>query len=319
MPVVRDLIRVSAAPRNAGLGAFMNKTFCIALGALGAQVLTPATPVSAATLDEVIARLDAIQRENSAMRKEIAALRAQRHATPPSAAPRSRAAQSATSPHRGAPRDAMAADLAARPSTYDPYRPYDWSGFYTGLNAGFGFGQEETTLLAPPVSLFSSRTYDGFLGGAQLGYNFHSGYWMAGIEADIQIASIGGSYAPMVPGGAVSRTNTLDAFGTLRGRIGFAFDRFLVYGTGGIAAGRNTFQIIQGASATESAIHTGWVAGAGVEYGIGEHWSAKLEYLRLDLEEKTYFKGAPNGTTYHPSMNVDVVRAGVNYRFGVPD
>jgi outer membrane immunogenic protein len=134
-----------------------------------------------------------------------------------------------------------------------------------------------------------------------------------GVEADMQAASIGGTFDALVPAAAFG-TNKLDAFGTARGRLGYAFDRLLVYGTGGFAAGRNTFQIIQAASATESETHTGWTAGGGLEYGVGQNWSVKAEYLHVDLGDKSYFV-IPGGTSYVSRMKFDLVRTGFNYRF----
>jgi outer membrane immunogenic protein len=214
-------------------------------------------------------------------------------------------------------RTAFAADLAPSPYTKAPVEQaaYNWAGFYAGLNAGYAFGHETMVVDAVGLGRFeTSRDHDGLFGGGQLGFNFQfGGGWVLGIEADMQAASIGGTFGAVVPATTFG-TNKLDAFGTARGRLGYAFDRLLVYGTGGFAAGRNTFEIIQASSGTESEMHTGWTAGGGFEYGVGQNWSVKAEYLHVDLGDKTYF-AIPGGTNFLSRMKFDLVRTGFNYRF----
>jgi len=196
---------------------------------------------------------------------------------------------------------------------------YNWTGFYAGLNAGYAFGRETSTASAGGgiFSISNSSAYDGFLGGGQLGYNAQFGSLVVGVEGDIQYADVGGKFSVLVPGvGGNFETNKLNAFGTVRGRVGFAFDRVLVYGTGGFAAGRNTFTLSDavGTSVDDSATHTGWAAGAGLEYGIRENWSVKAEYLHVDLGSKDYFSGI-GLVVFQSRMKFDIARAGVNYRF----
>jgi outer membrane immunogenic protein len=284
----------------------------------------------AATLDDVIARLEslqrdnqAIRRDNAAMRKEISALR-QREQTQPTG-------NGILTPEYGQkplPQSASTAMAADVPGPYykaTPIEgPYNWSGVYAGLNAGYAFGQDTTT-----VDGFGTATsdYQGFLGGGQVGFNWQYSGLVFGVEADVQFAAIGGSSSLLTTGGgggpfASSLTNNkLDAFGTVRGRIGYAFDRVLVYGTGGFAAGRNTVSATQLVSlgggdlitvySTDSTVHTGWVAGGGLEYGFRAGWSAKAEYLHIGLDSKSTLLN----DSVSAQFKFDLVRGGVNYRF----
>lgn len=278
---------------------------------------------SAATLDDVMAQLQsmqrdnqAIRRDNEAMRKELAALRRMsaqdsRQSVAPANAPSRSLLPSATG--------AMAADMPAKQAYYGatPYAPYNWSGFYAGANAGYGVGDETISIGDPAIATLSIGAHtSGFVGGGQIGYNLQLDRIVLGIEADIQYAAIGGRQHHLDPG-FLFAANKLDAFGTARGRIGFAFDRFLPYVTGGFAAGRNTLTLFQigVSSISEAAVHSGWTAGAGLEYGVRDGWSVKAEYLHVDLGSKEYFSGFFGGATTNAELKFDLVRAGVNYRF----
>lgn len=183
---------------------------------------------------------------------------------------------------------AAAADLSyPAPAAYAPAPVFTWTGFYIGANAGYGWGEADRS---PDV--------DGFIGGLQAGYNWQgAGPLVLGIEADLQYADVSSSVF------------TLDYFGTVRARLGYAFDQFLVYGTGGFAYGRGTFETF---GLSNSQNQFGWTVGAGAEYAIDNNWSVKGEYLYVDLGEETYstlFGPRDVGTT------ANVLRAGVNYRF----
>lgn len=183
---------------------------------------------------------------------------------------------------------AAAADLSyPAPAAYAPAPVFTWTGFYIGANAGYGWGEAD---YSPDV--------DGFIGGLQAGYNWQgAGPLVLGIEADLQYADVSSS------------AFTLDYFGTVRARLGYAFDQFLVYGTGGFAYGRGTFETF---GLSNSQNQFGWTVGAGAEYAIDNNWSVKGEYLYLDLGEESYstlFGSRDVGTT------ANVLRAGVNYRF----
>ncbi len=309
----------------------MNKTFGIALGALGGLLLTAATPISAATLDEVIARLDAIQRENAAMRKEIASLRAQQHVTPVSDARRSRASQPVTSSHHGAPRDAMAADMSSRPSPYDSYRPYDWSGFHVGVHTGYGQSQTKWDALIARNGNFTgivdngySHTASGWLSGVHTGIDFQTGRMVFGAGASLSYAPI--EHQVTSPGAlniTTDLTENITWIGTVTGRVGYAFDNnILLYGKGGAAVANVdyvwTVHALGSVLDRGSQTRFGWTVGAGAEYAFRNNWSASIEYNYVDFGAKREpFGGSPGLVLSHDAKtDLHLVKAGLNYRFG---
>jgi outer membrane immunogenic protein len=208
---------------------------------------------------------------------------------------------------------ASAADLPvkARPMTVAPQ--FSWTGIYVGLNAGYGWGDTSGTLFAAPGNFNVS----GGLAGGQIGGNYQFNNIVLGIEADYQWADIDGSSTTLA---GVVRTAKIERFGTARGRLGFAWDRWLAYVTGGYAFGAKTnVSIVPGALLASSHTLDGWTAGVGVEYAFAPNWSAKLEYLHVDLGDKTFFSGLGACTVTslcQVGANIDLVRAGLNYRFG---
>ncbi|MBS7545806.1 outer membrane protein [Ancylobacter oerskovii] len=185
---------------------------------------------------------------------------------------------------------ASAADLSyPAPAAYAPPAPvFTWTGFYLGANAGYGWGEAD----------FSDDT-NGFLGGIQAGYNwqFAGSPLVVGVETDIQATNI------------ESPTFSLDYFGTVRARLGWAVDQFLIYGTGGFAYARGNYEI---GGLSNKQTNTGWTIGAGGEYAFSPNWSVKAEYLYLDLGSESYETvGGPIdvGTT------ANILRLGVNYKF----
>lgn len=188
---------------------------------------------------------------------------------------------------------AEAADLR-RPMA-QPYAPnapvgvYSWAGPYLGANIGYQWGQVTNDPTRP----------SGLLGGIQGGYNWQSGALVFGGELDVQITGAEDTFAPW------KFTNPW--FGTARARVGYAMNNLLFYGTGGLAFGTlraETFGL------TESRTAVGWTVGVGAEYGITQNWSAKAEYLYVDLSNRDFsITGASNGYEFN------VLRLGVNYHF----
>jgi outer membrane immunogenic protein len=188
---------------------------------------------------------------------------------------------------------ARAADLpygSRAPYTVNqPLNSYSWAGPYLGGNLGYAWGKVDNSLTKP----------SGFVGGAQAGYNWQIGSWVLGLEGDIQATGADDTFAPW------KFSNPW--FGTLRGRAGYAFSNILFYGTGGLAFGE-----LRGENYFLSESHTtaGWTAGVGAEFGFAPNWSAKVEYLYVDLSSSQFtITGVPNGYRF------GVVRAGVNYHF----
>ncbi|MFL6802913.1 MAG: outer membrane protein [Xanthobacteraceae bacterium] len=188
---------------------------------------------------------------------------------------------------------AIAADVERRPlSTLTAPRAvasYNWSGAYAGINLGYLWGTVDNLRLTP----------HGAAGGAQAGYSWQTGQVVVGGEADIQASGAQDTFA--------SYKFSNPWFGTVRGRGGYAFNNILVYGTVGLAFGElraNTFGL------TESHTNIGWTAGIGAEVGLTRNWSAKVEYLYVDLANSNFaITGMSNGYSF------GTLRAGVNYRF----
>lgn len=186
---------------------------------------------------------------------------------------------------------ASAADLRrGQPYTVNqPLNAYSWAGPYIGGNIGYNFGDVNNTAASP----------SGFSGGVQAGYNFQSGPWVFGIEGDIQANAADDRFAVW------KFSNPW--FGTLRGRGGYAVNNVLFYGTAGLAFGSLRAETI-GFSETKTSV--GWTIGAGAEFGITQNWTAKIEYLYMDLSDNRFITtGSTHG--YQSSL----VRVGVNYRF----
>lgn len=193
---------------------------------------------------------------------------------------------------------AAAADLAPAPVTKAPVAiptpVFSWTGFYIGANAGYGWssGQDGLGLYGVDPK--------GWFGGGQVGYNYQFGNnVVAGLEADLQ----GGD----ISAGPAGLNSSLDLFGTVRGRLGYAFGRVLPYVTGGFAWGDNSIDYL---GASQSQTHTGWTAGAGIEYALTDHWTAKTEYLYTDYGSKFYDSLGANA-----GLTTQTAKVGINYKF----
>jgi len=202
---------------------------------------------------------------------------------------------------------AEAADMKVKALPYKqaPIIPVaTWSGFYFGINGGFAWG--DTKWQGPPG--FGTRV-SGPLIGLTYGYNMQSGSAVFGIEGDIDWADINGSSACGLATCGF-RNNWL---GTVRGRIGQSFNGFLPYLTGGLAyGGVRASNSLFGATRTTQ---IGWTVGAGFEMAFGSQWSAKLEYLYVDLGSFDCGLPCGLGVPQNVGMTANVVRAGLNYKF----
>jgi len=201
---------------------------------------------------------------------------------------------------------ANAADMARRPAmvTKAPVYTapmYNWTGFYAGINGGGGWGH--STVTGPLSSGGDFKTSGGLVGGT-LGYNYQVGQVVLGLEGDIDWANLKGSATCGVGVSCEVKNNWL---GTARGRVGYAFGQFLPYVTGGLAVGdvKTTATGLGSASSTKA----GWTIGGGVEAAIAGPWTAKVEYLYVDLQSAN----APAGSS--TDFHTNLVRGGINYRF----
>jgi outer membrane immunogenic protein len=204
---------------------------------------------------------------------------------------------------------AAAADLP-RPAPAPYYKApvevqvYNWTGFYIGINGGGGFGRSQWD------STGSSFDISGGLVGGTVGYNYQFGQAVVGVEGDIDWADINGTTNTACPFGCKTTDNWLS---TVRGRLGYAADRFMPFITGGAAFGdiRASTPGFAGASNTEA----GWTVGAGLEFAIAGNWTAKAEYLYVDLGKFNCGISCGALVTDNVSFTTNIVRAGVNYRF----
>jgi outer membrane immunogenic protein len=216
---------------------------------------------------------------------------------------------------------ALAADLPVPPvqppAGYFPATPpTDWGGFYIGANGGYGFGTSNWT--GTGVSTGGFKTSGG-MGGGTLGLNLQTGSVVLGFEGDADWTAINGSsanvYCSSVTAGATCVTKN-SVLATARARVGYAFDRVLVYATGGGAFG-NVLTGLSPPTTFDDSVTFGWTGGAGIEVAFAERWTAKVEYLYLDLDHTACTSancgaGVPVGV----SFTQNIVRAGVNFRFG---
>lgn len=215
---------------------------------------------------------------------------------------------------------AQAADLPARSNSPSFYKapsaqPFDWTGFYLGVNGGYAWGHSSWSDPALGADSGNFNSSGGLVGG-QLGYNWQTGPVVLGVETDADWMSIKGSTSGtggvcFADGGGQCQTQQ-SWLGTTRARIGYAFDRWLPYVTGGVAYGN--IQATQ-PSGTSSSTNVGWTAGGGVEYGINRNWSAKVEYLHVDLGTATFMGAASATSTLAVPVTDDLVRVGVNYHW----
>lgn len=206
---------------------------------------------------------------------------------------------------------ASAADLPPRAPALQPVpvvvpQAYNWTGFYIGVNGGYGWAGESET--SGGVTVDVGKLKGPFVGG-QIGFNYQTGMFVWGIEADGQWADITQTF----PGFGWSQTITVDYFLTFRGRAGIAIQNVLLYGTGGFAYGGSKSSVTDGfTTLSQTDSRGGWTAGAGAEVGFGS-FSTKLEYLYLQTFDKDQvFFGVPITTNTH----VHTVKLGLNYRFG---
>jgi outer membrane immunogenic protein len=253
---------------------------------------------------------------------------------------------------------AFAADLPMRTYTKAPVyvEPvYNWTGFYVGGNVGYSWGRSsDTSTLTNGAGtvLFTSTdktNLNGVIGGGQIGYNWQMQSWVWGLEADIQGSGekgsrdftcgigvctppSGGFLALVIPGPAVpvGLTQKIEWFGTVRGRAGvLVTPKVLLYGTGGLAYGEvKTSEAIGAVPAlfSTTATNVGWTVGAGIEGAIGGNWTAKLEYLYVDLGRVSgsfvtpfaAFGGGFVTSSYSSRITDNILRVGVNYRFDGP-
>jgi outer membrane immunogenic protein len=236
----------------------------------------------------------------------------------------------------------LAADLPVTPPP-PVYVPYSWTGIYLGINLGLGGDrfQYPFSVSVPAVATFASGnasiTSSGIIGGGQIGYNWEFGNNVVlGFETDFDGAGIRGKATAnlngialgAVPfGAAIQAGSRINYIGTVRGRLGYAWDRFLVYGTGGFAYGQVNSAISASAAAGGGAIaftdsqnssRTGFAVGGGFEYALTNNLTVKTEYLYVNLGTNNILNQnlfGVVGVNVNQKTQVNIARAGINYKF----
>ncbi|MGE0240717.1 MAG: outer membrane protein [Parvibaculaceae bacterium] len=227
---------------------------------------------------------------------------------------------------------------------------YDWSGFYAGVHAGYGWGDgggvDFDEFFAPGFGEIGDgavaagypetigKDLEGMLGGGQVGYNIQTDRLVIGIEADLSYLGMDEKESTAFPGGiggnvllepgTASVRQSLDYLGTARLRLGYALDRTLLYVTGGLAYGDKEFRFATTSGPAsfaggKSDTALGWSLGGGFEYAILDATTLRLEYLYYDLGRLSSTAAAAQDERFTQSYSAEfrgnIVRAGVNVRF----
>lgn len=202
--------------------------------------------------------------------------------------------------------------------------PFSWTGCYIGAHAGYGWGRIAVTDPTPGIFAFAGNqtvtaNTQGFLAGGQAGCNYQfAGAWVVGLEGNLAWANLKGTVDDPFFAGKNFSSRT-DWIADATGRIGYSFDRVLVYGKGGGAWAHNRFdQIVFLGTATGTETRFGWTAGAGIEYAFTDNWSAKLEYNHYDFGSRQVTLAVPGNGPFPMIVDqrIDTVKVGINYRFG---
>jgi len=219
---------------------------------------------------------------------------------------------------------AVAADLPSRraPVAYAPVAApiFTWAGLYVGADVGYAWGKDAQKQHNPAGALIESHSTKtkGLLGGLYAGYNWQSGAFVYGLEGDVELSNVRGTF---VYANGDSTKQSVGVQGSVRGRLGYAIDRTLLYVTGGVAIAdqKHRVELANGTFESASKVRAGWTLGAGVEYAISNNWIARAEYRYTDFgkNSQTLAVTAP-GFSFKNHDTDHAVRLGVSYKFGGP-
>jgi outer membrane immunogenic protein len=230
---------------------------------------------------------------------------------------------------------AVAADLPARTYSKAPVMIpalYDWSGFYTGVNGGWGSSHKcWDTTTAAGVFTAADGCHDatGGVAGGQVGYRWQASSWVFGLEGQGNWADLRGSSISLTTP-ANTNVSKIDAFGLFTAQVGYAFNTVLLYVKGGGAVTDDRFNVSTTAggallATTDTQTRWGGTVGAGAEFSFAPNWSAAIEYDHLFMQDKlTNFVSTPFPGLVFPfgtdriHQDVDLVTVRVNYRWGGP-
>lgn len=223
---------------------------------------------------------------------------------------------------------AFAADLPSAPAPVlkaAAYAPaFSWTGLYLGGQIGYGWGDAESSLSIPSLANYAgaSGSPDGFFGGGFVGYNYQfASNLVVGIEADINGGSLDSSNAASsnyfdITG--VTATHELEWFGSVRARVGYAFDRFLPFVTAGYGFGsaKTTYtNAVSGERVSPSGTVSGWTVGGGLEYAVTDNILARIEYRYTDYGDLSSYLLYDGNLTVDHSYTASDLRVGVSYKF----
>jgi outer membrane immunogenic protein len=227
---------------------------------------------------------------------------------------------------------AAAADLAARPYNKAPppaiAAVYDWSGFYIGVNGGWGSSHKCWDFVDPAGVLSGPEgchNATGGTAGGQIGYRWQAGTWVFGLEGQGNWADFKGSNVSLIDP-AFRNQSRIDAFGLFTGQVGYAANNVLFYIKGGAAVTADRFRVFEvptGLVVNTTGDDTRWggVVGAGIEFGFAPNWSAGVEYNHLFMQDRTLAFVDTTGAFFGTDrirQDVDLVTVRVNYRWGGP-
>ena len=214
-----------------------------------------------------------------------------------------------------------------------PVTFFSWTGGYVGLHAGYAWGRENDNqsdlfpdqIIDVGVERAADRfDVDGFIGGAHAGYNWQSGQWVFGIEADIDYADVSGGSDFFYNTGITEVEGRLgfesDWQASLRLRAGYAVDTWLFYATGGVAVGHaelsasGIYEFGIPFSNSDDNMHTGWTVGAGMEKAFTPNWIGRFEVRYTDFSKEDYDLG-PAGDPIEADWDQTAVSVGISYKF----
>jgi len=219
----------------------------------------------------------------------------------------------------------LAADVVQKqeeaPAPLPVASTYDWTGFYAGVQAGYGWQRERQSLYRNDGLFYNTTNVspDGFVGGAHLGYNWQLDRLIFGTEFDIEGKSVKKTYAILAPFFNTTGKSESDIQGSARLRVGYSFDRLLPYLTAGatVAHFKDSFSTPPAFADSPSSTRFGWTVGAGLEYAFTNNWSGRLEYRYTDFGTHTnnlpVFLSPPGYS--RDRVFEQSVRFGVSYRF----
>jgi outer membrane immunogenic protein len=212
---------------------------------------------------------------------------------------------------------AVAADLSIAPIYNAPPPVAAWAGSYVGVAGGGAWGSAALRNDVTGADLTPRTNLSGGIIGLTAGFNIQNGNGVLGFEGDISAANKKGSTFEFPPNAAFSNEVKEQWLSTFRGRVGYARDNWLVYATAGGALANVANSIVAPAGTiSDQQWHWGWTAGGGVEIKLSQEWSAKVEYLYVGLQDKSYFTPAPSPVFASQRLHLDdhIVRVGVNYK-----